>query len=210
MKNWIYRIPLAAGLFILAILLNYSKQADHFNQKISFPANGNKDPLLVEYDDTFDNESVSTFKDTPATPSSGLTATLDAILYFDQWMDQTLISGSSLTSEDTSKGIQLAKARRPLIKSLIQNSPERALEEGLRLSEYLLLPPEVQAYTQEPFTEIADWMVMPVCNPEAKDAHDPIVEIVSHNGKESKIYQVKPFGKRHNIASESNAPLIER
>ncbi|OQX05367.1 MAG: hypothetical protein BWK73_33825 [Thiothrix lacustris] len=72
--------------------------------------------------------------------------------------------------------MQLAKARKTVMQSLIRSNPEQALANAVSLKEYAALPDAVKPFVEKPFSERADLLVLPDesgLNPQNKPRFDP-------------------------------------
>lgn len=97
-----------------------------------------------------------------------------AIQSFADWQEKLVTT--PVTPEQVEEGIQLAKARKTVMQSLIRSNPEQALTNAVSLKEYAALPEAVKSFVEKPFSERADLLVLPDesgLNPQNKPRFDP-------------------------------------
>lgn len=97
-----------------------------------------------------------------------------AIQSFADWQEKLVTTPA--TPEQVEEGIQLAKARKTVMQSLIRSNPEQALANAVSLKEYAALPEAVKPFVEKPFSERADLLVLPDesgLNPQNKPRFDP-------------------------------------
>lgn len=200
------RILLLIGLLLfLAFWLNLNQPESHKNilhSEEGTPSQhtwGNR-----EDSSSAPSESAICSNHSPQSEANANQPESDVIEAFRHWMAQTAFTKTHLNKEDISRGVELAKARRPVIKNLIRNSPELALQQGLELNQYLRLPPAIRAYTEEPFSEVADLVVLPNCGSDDPN-HSTSIEIVSKSDSELSYWKAQPYGKQKGYSSETNA-----
>ena len=97
-----------------------------------------------------------------------------AIQSFADWQEKLVTT--PVTPEQVEEGMQLAKARKTVMQSLIRSNPEQALANAVSLKEYAALPDAVKPFVEKPFSERADLLVLPDesgLNPQNKPRFDP-------------------------------------
>ncbi|GAA5125523.1 PKD domain-containing protein [Luteolibacter yonseiensis] len=82
---------------------------------------------------------------------------------FSRWLEDQARADTAGQMSHEATGLQLARARRVAMETLIRTDPRRALEQAVTLDVWKKLPPEIQAEVEEPFSTIANYRVFPVC-----------------------------------------------
>lgn len=138
-------------------------------------------------------------------PAPDPVASDDATLEeFQRWVSAWSNQGSS--PEDLARGVALATARREAFVQLIRSNPERALRESVGFAEYRKLPPEVRAFVEEPFSEIAKVTVLPICQTggEGSPLSNQIIAVSFATGE---IHEGFVYGRRLGVTSKAASPI---
>jgi len=131
----------------------------------------------------------------------------DVFVKFDDWMNRALKIDGSVDPSLVKEGVKLAKLRKPLILALIKDDPKQALERSITWSQFLALPSSIRTYLEEPFSENAEWQVLPICNSSQAGPHGNVVSMVLNDKTMVKTYSVNPFGRRTALQTKGNLPL---
>jgi hypothetical protein len=102
---------------------------------------------------------------------------------------------------DFEKGVRLAKARGGMMRELIRTDPERAIQESLSLSEWSMLPPEIQALVEQPFSTVANVEVLIACGENFSET-SITTEFPDAGKMETYVY-----GRRGGVASKVGIPV---
>jgi len=151
-------------------------------------------------------ESVSTSASLPLidqTPSSlkihSSNHSENKIQPFNQWLD-SIRNKENLEPNTIRQGVALAKARRPIMLSLMKEAPEEALLHAINWADYKALPDEVKHLVETPFSQRGDYLVLPNCSGHGSP---PSYEVALTESQ----YQFTAFGRRKNISTKENTPL---
>jgi hypothetical protein len=99
------------------------------------------------------------------------------------------------------EGIALAKQRGTAMGALIRTDPERAIREALSLSEWMALPPEIQAHVEQPFSALANVEVLISCGENTSETS--VVTTFSNHGK----METFVYGRRNGLGSKNGTPV---
>jgi hypothetical protein len=102
------------------------------------------------------------------------------------------------------EGMNLAAARRPAVLRLLHENPSRALEQSIKLHEWVILPPEIRALVEEPFSEMGDLDVVPDCRPLPARHHPWQTHRVTMRGR---TFHAFVYGHRQSMSSKCGVPL---
>ncbi|MDQ8199283.1 PKD domain-containing protein [Pelagicoccus enzymogenes] len=78
-------------------------------------------------------------------------------------LQQSLVLANSDT-DIPEKILEQARARAEAMSQLMESNPQRALDLAFSYAAYASLPPEIQAIVERPFTEIADYRAVIICD----------------------------------------------
>ncbi|MGB0990890.1 MAG: PKD domain-containing protein [Akkermansiaceae bacterium] len=125
---------------------------------------------------------------------------------FDQWRNSHQSGTSTLSVEDISHGVALAKQRKASMLEMMKNSPELALEHALSWADYHALPAEIQAHVEKPFSQRGDFLVLPNCGNFTPGGQGPSAD--SHQVLiAGKRYDSTGYGRRLHLGTKENTPL---
>jgi hypothetical protein len=102
------------------------------------------------------------------------------------------------------EGMDLAAARRPAVLRLMRDNPSRALRQSVKWHEWAILPSEVQALVEEPFSEMGDLDVVPDCRPLSERQAPWQTHRVTMRGR---TFDAFVYGRRKAMTSKSGVPL---
>ena len=123
---------------------------------------------------------------------------------FQRWVSAW--SNQESSPADLAAGVALATARRDAFVQLIRSDPKRALHESVGFAEYQKLPPEVQAFVEEPFSEIAKVSVLPICQTGAEGS--PLSnQIVQVSFAAEGSHEAFVYGRRLGVTSKAASPI---
>ncbi|EDY80887.1 PKD domain protein [Verrucomicrobiia bacterium DG1235] len=92
-----------------------------------------------------------------------------------QAQTEQLLEKAEQEQTDRAELVELAQIRREYMRRLIEEAPQKALEQAISYADYHSLPPEVQALTETPFTQTVDYSLAVVCD------HDPATPQYQHS-----------------------------
>ena len=110
------------------------------------------------------------------------------------WVEMVLL-------RDNDERIQLARSRGKMMRELIRSNPEQAIREALTLSEWSKLPPEMQAYVEQPFSAIANVEVMIACGEGISET--TILTVFPATGE----METFVYGRRNGLGTKNGAPV---
>ncbi len=99
-------------------------------------------------------------------------------------------------------GLEMASQRRVRMARLIREEPEAALKEALRLDEYDVLPENLRALVERPFSAVAAYDYYPVCGAPVGTA-DHVAELSLPDGK----FDAYTYGRRAGVMSKRSIPV---
>jgi hypothetical protein len=125
---------------------------------------------------------------------------------FQAWASKWSGAAPGAGSATIEEGVKLAAARKDAFVQLMRADPERALEESVSFATYRQLPPEVRAFVEEPFSEIAKVAVLPICQVDGQGtplAHQIVqVSFATEGSHEAFVY-----GRRMGVSSKEATPI---
>lgn len=125
----------------------------------------------------------------------------EAVQDFQQWL-------TTDRPQANDEAIALAKQRRERMRWLMKNDPEQAIAEAVSYAEYERVPQSMRAYVEEPFSEVAELMVLPVCNldhdHDAHHEHPAASYVLKMNGES---YSAGVYGRRLSIDTKEGTSL---
>lgn len=152
----------------------------------------------------------SVAKASPAKSPDGSSAPLAS---FTGWLETYSRKGADADTSLLAEGLKIARERRVAMEDLMDRDPRAALSMSVSLATWQSLPPVIQAETEEPFSAMARYRVMPVCLTGLPDAERPDliasapdslrwVEVDGHEPSEARV-----FGRRSGMTSKESAPV---
>ncbi len=131
------------------------------------------------------------------------------LLAFRAWLNLFTQLSPEQQATALPEGIALAKERRAVMRELIRNNPEAALQQALRFDEWESLPLGVRAEVERPFSETVNYKLFPVCpGPgsapnDSPTAQKPLIEVQLGNGE---VVNGFVYGGRAAIISKQGLP----
>ena len=127
---------------------------------------------------------------------------------FSDWID-AFRSAPAAAGTLVTRGIELARARRPVMLGLITNDPREALRRAIPLDRLESLPPAVRAEVEEPFSELAHVRVLSVCTLNSTDpVARPNADVVRVTEvAESAAMPSYVFGRRLALDTKESTPV---
>ena len=106
------------------------------------------------------------------------------------------------------EGLALAKERRPKMENLIRSNSARAVAEGLHFDEWAVLPAEIQAEVEKPFSVTGAYTYYPICrepgSPVQLGESNFFASLTLPDGS---ILQAFPHGRRDGVFSKRTVPM---
>ena len=129
---------------------------------------------------------------------------------FRAWLSEysSLLTGSQERDKILPAGIELAKARRPLMEKLLREDPRRAVTEALSFGEWDALPDEIKAEVERPFSVSADYTYYPICRePGAQLQPGEPTFIATLSMPDGLSLQTFSYGRREEVMSKRALPV---
>ncbi len=122
---------------------------------------------------------------------------------FGNWVENFSRTDPSQRAGLTDTGLEIARARRVLMETMIRDDPQAALANSVTLDVWKNLPPELQREVEEPFSALGNFRVLPVCGggtPTRRTVR--YTEIEGQRALGSSV-----FGRRDALSTKENAPI---
>lgn|GEM_PF-4300317 len=129
---------------------------------------------------------------------------------FRAWISEysALPAGSPERKNMLPAGIELAKARRPAMEKLIREDPRRAVADALTFDQWAVLPDEMKAEVERPFSVSSDYTYYPICHePGAHlQAGEPayVATLAMPDGSSLQTFS---YGRREGVMSKRALPV---
>jgi len=119
-----------------------------------------------------------------------------------------LPTGSPERGKQIHEGLLLAKARKPLMERLIREDPRRALAAALRFDEWAVLPDEIKAEVERPFSAEGAYTYYPICREPGTPLQpgEPTFT-ASLTMPDGSNLQAFPYGRRDGVFSKRSLPV---
>jgi hypothetical protein len=131
---------------------------------------------------------------------------------FDQWLKRYSTASEAQRERMVAEGLLLAEARRNVMKELIKQDPERALDVALTPAERALLPDSFDKYIEQEISGEGFYGVAALCNHAEGESHNASCkisrEVVLRWGTfEAEVYAASVYGSRLGRLTEEQASL---
>lgn len=139
-----------------------------------------------------------------------LQAAEQANKHFQGWIAaySTLPNGSPDRAGELQKGLLFAKERKPYIEALIATDPRQALALSLRFDQWAMLPDEIKAEVEKPFSVTGSYTYHPICrDPGAPPKAGEPAFFASLGMPDGSHLRAFPYGRRDGVFSKRELPV---